>query len=159
MKCGWPPLIAGEFTYMVTPILALWDLSTLYIARITYDHPYYDPWWAFWALFGSIIPIMCNRTSSAQVRELELLNSTYNLNPKIKNLSNGKLLHLLLNGSKLYSLEINREVTKLTIKFLKSSKRFERPPPPQNLRRNHIIIFLNFNYFFLWLFLFVHHLL
>lgn len=102
---------------------------------------------------------MCNRTSSAQVRELELLNSTYNLNPKIKNLSNGKLLHLLLNGSKLYSLEINREVTKLTIKFLKSSKRFERPPPPQNLRRNHIIIFLNFNYFFLWLFLFVHHLL
>ena len=62
-----------------------------------------------------------------QTIRLELLNSIYNLDPKVKNLSNNKLLHLLLYGSKLYSFEINREIIKLTIKFLKLSKRFERP--------------------------------
>ena len=58
---------------------------------------------------------------------LELLNSIYKLDAKIRKLSNGKLLHLLFYGSKLYSFEINREIIKLTIKFLKLSKRFERP--------------------------------
>ena len=45
------------------------------------------------------------------------------------NLSNDKLVQLLLYGSELYGLEINREIIKLTIKFLKSSKPFERPLP------------------------------
>ena len=58
---------------------------------------------------------------------LELLNSIYNLVPKIRTLSIDKLLHLLLYWSKLYSFEINGEIIKLTIKFLKLCKRFERP--------------------------------
>ena len=37
---------------------------------ITYDHLYYAPCLACWALFGSLVPAMCNRTSCAQVREL-----------------------------------------------------------------------------------------
>ena len=38
-----------------------------------------------------------------------------------------KLLHGLLYGSKLYIFEINREILTLSIKFLKLSKRFDRP--------------------------------
>ena len=58
-----------------------------------------------------------------QTIRLELPNSIYNLDPKIKNLSNKKLLHLSLYGSKLYSFEINREIIKITIKFLKLSEK------------------------------------
>ena len=36
------------------------------------------------------------------------------------------MTNFLLYGSKLYSFEINREITELTIKFLELSKRFER---------------------------------
>ena len=59
-----------------------------------------------------------------QIIRLELLKSINNLDPKIRNLSNDKLMYLLLHWSKLYSFEINREIIKLTIKFLKLSKRF-----------------------------------
>ena len=45
----------------------------------------------------------------------------------MKNLSNDKVLHLLLSESKLYSFEKNREIIKLFIKFLILSKCFERP--------------------------------
>ena len=44
-----------------------------------------------------------------QTIRLVLLNSIYNLDPKIRKLSNDKFLHLLLYGSKLYRFEINRE--------------------------------------------------
>lgn len=45
---------------------------------------------------------------------------------KIAFLANDKLLHFLLNGSELYKSETNIEIIKLTIKFLKSIKCFER---------------------------------
>ena len=50
-----------------------------------------------------------------QTIRLELLNSIYNLDPKVMDLSNDKLLHLLLYGSKLYVFEKNREMIKGTI--------------------------------------------
>ena len=59
--------------------------------------------------------------------KLGLLNNVYNLYSKIRNSSNDKCLHLFLYESELYNFETNREVIKLTIKFLKSSKRFQRP--------------------------------
>ena len=62
-----------------------------------------------------------------QTIRLKLINSIYNLDPKERNLSNDKLLNLLLYGSKLCCFKINREIIKLTVKFLKSSKRFQRP--------------------------------
>ena len=37
---------------------------------ITYDHLYYAFCLACRALFGSLVPAMCNRTSCAQVHEL-----------------------------------------------------------------------------------------
>ena len=38
-----------------------------------------------------------------------------------------KNVHIYLCGSKLHTFKITREITKLTTKFLKSSKRSERP--------------------------------
>ena len=81
---------------------------------------------------------------------LELLNSIYNLNPKIRD------FYTLLYEPNLYTFEINNEIIKLTEKFLKTSKRFERPHlrpvlslPPQLLRTNLITFFLKFLIFFL----------
>ena len=37
---------------------------------ITYDYLYYAPYLACWDLLGTLVPAMCNRTSSAQVHEL-----------------------------------------------------------------------------------------
>ena len=62
-----------------------------------------------------------------QTIRLEIFNSIYNLDHKIRNLSNDKLLHLLSYRSKVYGFEINREIIKLTIMILKLSKCFERP--------------------------------
>ena len=70
--------------------------------------------------------LQCQQYSTIR---LELLNSIHNVDPKIKKLSSEKRLHLLLHGSKLCSFEKNREIIKLTIKFLKLSKRFERSLP------------------------------
>ena len=45
----------------------IWALC---VAWITYDHLYYTPCLACWALFGLLVPAMCNGTSCAQVYEL-----------------------------------------------------------------------------------------
>ena len=50
-------------------ILLLWDLSILCVV-ITYDYLYFVPCLACWALFGSLVPAMCNHTSCAQLHEL-----------------------------------------------------------------------------------------
>ena len=58
---------------MITYILCsfcfceIWALCVLWI---TYDHFYYAPCLVCWALFGSLVPAMCNHTSCAQVHEL-----------------------------------------------------------------------------------------
>ena len=85
-----------------------------------------------------------------QTMRLELLNSIHNLDLKTRILSNDKILRILFYGSKSYSFEAKREIIKLTIKFLKSSKRFERPLLWQGMQVNRITFFLNF--------LFVQHL-
>ena len=46
------------------------EIWTLCASWITYDRLYYVPCLACWALFGSLVPAMCNRTSCAQVHEL-----------------------------------------------------------------------------------------
>ena len=44
----------------------IWALC---VSWITYNHLYYAPCLACWALFGSLVPAMCNRTSCAQLHE------------------------------------------------------------------------------------------
>ena len=46
------------------------EIWALCVSWINYDHLYYAPCLASWALFGSLVPVMCNRTSCVQVHEL-----------------------------------------------------------------------------------------
>ena len=46
------------------------EIWALFVSWITYDHLYYAPCLACWALFGSLVPTMCNCPSCAQVHEL-----------------------------------------------------------------------------------------
>ena len=57
----------------------------------------------------------------------ELLNSVCVLNPSLKNYSNEKLLNILLYGSENFNCNMNKDILKATIKFLKISKRFNGP--------------------------------
>ena len=81
-------------------------------------------------------------------QRLQLFNSICKLDTKMRNLSHGKLFHLLLCGWKLYSFEIKRQIIKLSTKFINLSKRFERPLlwlvfplPAYHLHRNLITFF------------------
>ena len=42
------------------------EIWALCVSWITYDHLYCAPCLAFWALFGSLAPVRCSRTSCAQ---------------------------------------------------------------------------------------------
>ena len=57
-------------TWCTICISCFCEIRALCVSWITYDHFYYAPWLACWALFGSLVPAMCNRTSCAQVHEL-----------------------------------------------------------------------------------------
>ena len=46
------------------------EIWALYVSWITYDYLYHAPCLACWALFGSLVPAMCNRKSCTQVHEL-----------------------------------------------------------------------------------------
>ena len=46
------------------------EIWALCVSWITYDYLYYAPYLACWALFGSFVSAMCNRTSCTQVHEL-----------------------------------------------------------------------------------------
>ena len=60
-------------------------------------------------------------------QRLDLLNNVFILNPSIKNCSNEKLLNVLLYGSEDFNWNLNKEILKATIKFLKRSERFNDP--------------------------------
>ena len=66
----------------------------------------------------------CNLYST---QRLELLNNVCTVNPFPKNYSNKKLLNILLYGSEDLNGNMNKEILKATIKFLKISKRFNGP--------------------------------
>ena len=67
MKIMCPP---GYHHNGFVAIHALGHMMYGYTSWITYDHLYYAPCFACGALFGSLVPAMCNRTSCAQVHEL-----------------------------------------------------------------------------------------
>ena len=58
---------------------------------------------------------------------IELLNNECILNPSLKNYSNEKLWNILLHGSEDFNCNINNEILKAKIKFLKISERFNGP--------------------------------
>ena len=68
--------------------------------------------------------LRCNLYSS---QILVLLNNVRDLNPSLTNYSNKKLLNILLYGSEGFNCNMNKEIVKATIKFLKISERFNGP--------------------------------
>ena len=68
--------------------------------------------------------LRCNLYSA---QRLELLNNVCILNPSIKNYFNEKLFNILLYGSEDFNCNMNKEIMKATIKFLKISERFNDP--------------------------------
>ena len=81
--------------------------------------------------------LRCNIYS---IRRLQLLKNVCILYPFLKNYSNEKLLNILLYGSQNVNCNINEEILKLTITFLKRSKRFNGPflTNPKNVYPNGI---------------------
>ena len=68
--------------------------------------------------------LRCNLYSTLR---LELLNNTCFLNLSLENYFNEKLLNILLCGSEDFNYNINKEMVKATIKFLKTYERFNGP--------------------------------
>ena len=67
------------------------------------------------------------RCSIYSAQRQELLHNVCVLNPSLKNYSNEKLLNILLYGSENFNCNMNKDILKATIKFLKISKRFNGP--------------------------------
>ena len=58
------------------------------------------------------------------VQKAELLNGVYKLDPTLQNSSEEQLLTVLLHSPKKFALRVNKEITRLTIGYLKASERF-----------------------------------
>ena len=56
-----------EYIYVTLILRRIWALC---VSWVTSDKFYYHPCLNCWALFGSLVPAMCNRTSCAQLHEL-----------------------------------------------------------------------------------------
>ena len=61
------------------------------------------------------------------VQRVELLYGVYKLDSTLQNSSEDRLLTVLLYGSEKYALNVNKEIIRLTISFLKASERFVQP--------------------------------
>ena len=61
------------------------------------------------------------------IYRLELLNDICALNESLKNSSEEKLLKILLYGAEDFTSQLNSEILKCTIKFIKKSDRFSGP--------------------------------
>ena len=62
-----------------------------------------------------------------------LLDGVYKLSSILQNSSEDQLLTVLLYGSKKYALNVNKEILRLTITYLKASERFAQPLFDQQL--------------------------
>ena len=61
------------------------------------------------------------------VQKVVLLDGVYILNSILQNSSEDQLLTVLLYGSKKYALNVNKEILRLIITYLKASERFAQP--------------------------------
>ena len=61
------------------------------------------------------------------VQRTELLNGVYKLDSTLQNSSENQLLAILLHGSETFALNVNKEIIRLTISYLKASEHFVQP--------------------------------
>ena len=69
-------------------------------------------------------PLRCRLYSTIRT---ELLDDIYTVASSFMNYADEKLLNILLYGSEYFSVKTNQSILKSTIKFLKSSERFDDP--------------------------------
>ena len=81
------------------------------------------------------------------VQRADLLDGVYKLDSILQNSSEDQLLTVLLYGSEKYALNVNKEIIRLTISFLKASERFVQP-----LFWPTIFLFIYFSFFNVWLY-------
>ena len=78
-----------------------------------------------------------------------LLDSVFELDAGIENLSNSKLVELLLYGNPLlYSKNVNASILKLTISYLMNTERFDCPL--FEINNNSSTIFNFYNYYLIF---------
>ena len=61
------------------------------------------------------------------VQKADFLNGAYKLDSILQNSSEDQLLTVLLYGSENFALNVNKEIIRLTISYLKASERFVQP--------------------------------
>ena len=55
----------------------------------------------------------------------KLLKNVYNLDQTLRNYNDDHLIHILLYGSEKFHFNLNKEIIKLTIYYLKDTERFD----------------------------------
>ena len=58
------------------------------------------------------------------IQRVELLNGVYKLDSTLQNFSEDQLLTVSLYGSEKYALNVNKEILRLTISYLKAPESF-----------------------------------
>ena len=79
------------------------------------------------------------------VQRSELFNGVYKLDSTLQNSSEDQLLTVLLYGSEKFALNVNKEIIRLTISYLKASERLFNLLFDQE----HLYLFFSFSFFFL----------
>ena len=79
------------------------------------------------------------------VQRTELLNGVYKLDSTLQNSSENQLLAILLHRSETFASNVNKEIIRLTISYLKASEHFVQP-----YFWSTILVFL-FSFFFLFI--------
>ena len=68
------------------------------------------------------------RCQNHLIYRLKLLKNVYNLDQTLRNYDDDHLIHILLYGSEKFTFNLNEEIIKLTICYLKDTERFNESP-------------------------------
>ena len=68
------------------------------------------------------------RCQNHLIYRLKLLKNVYNLDQTLRNYGDDHLIHILLYGSEKFTFNLNKEIIKLTICYLKDTERFNESP-------------------------------
>ena len=59
------------------------------------------------------------------INRSKLLKNVYNLDQTLRNYDDDHLIHILLYGSEKFNFNLNKDIIKLTICYLKDTERFD----------------------------------
>ena len=65
------------------------------------------------------------RCQNHAMNRSKLLKNVYNLDQTLRNYDDDHLIHILLYGSEKFNFNLNKDIIKLTICYLKDTERFD----------------------------------